>query len=93
MHNQNIIVYMAMITEYRKIDLCFVMIAIWKSNKKTKGVKAMIKEYVINYKVRSLPYWYVFTCYAENSDSAISAFLKEEPFGIESFKIVAVYDI
>lgn len=52
----------------------------------------MIKEYVFNYKVRTIPFWYVFTCYADSADNAISVFLKEYPVGIETFKIVKVYD-
>lgn len=52
-----------------------------------------MKEYVISYKVRSLPYWYTFTCYEESADKAVSAFWRENPFGIEAFRIVAENEI
>ena len=58
-----------------------------------KRGKAMCKEYVFNYKVFSLPYWYVFTCYAKSNDDAISQFLRENPIGIESYRIVHVNNI
>lgn len=53
----------------------------------------MIKEYVFNYKVKTIPYWYTFTCYADSTDNAISAFLKENPIGIETFRIVKVNNL
>ena len=53
----------------------------------------MSKEYVFNYKVKTLPFWYTFRVYAESQDEAISAFLRENPFGIEIYRIVKVYDI
>ncbi len=53
----------------------------------------MVKEYVFKYKVFSLPFWYEFKCYAENTDQACSAFIKANPIGIEKYYIMAVYDI
>lgn len=52
-----------------------------------------MKEYVFNYKVKTIPFWYVWTCYAESTEQAVSAFMKENPIGIESFRIVRVNEI
>lgn len=52
-----------------------------------------MKQYVISYKVRGIPFWYVFTCYAENTDNAVAAFIKEYPIGIETYRIVKTIDI
>ena len=53
----------------------------------------MIKEYVFSYKVKTIPFWYAFSCYAETTDEAITQFIKENPIGIEKYYISAVYDI
>lgn len=53
----------------------------------------MIKEYVVKYKVFTIPFWYEFKCYAGSTDEAVSAFIREEPIGIEKYYISAVYDI
>ena len=51
------------------------------------------KEYIIHYKVFSLPWWYSFSCYADSADSAVSMFLRENPIGIESYKITDSLEI
>lgn len=56
-------------------------------------LKQMYSEFVIKYKVRSVPFWYEFKTIAENSDSAITAFLREYPIGIEKYYISACYSI
>ena len=53
----------------------------------------MYKQYIIKYKLRSLPFYYEFVAYEESTDSAITAFYKEYPIGIERFYIAAVLDI
>lgn len=50
----------------------------------------MIKEYIIKYKVFSIPYYYEFKCVAETTDKAITQFIKKETLiGIERFYIAA----
>lgn len=55
----------------------------------------MYKEFVINYKVKTVPfpYWYTFTTYAETEEEAIKAFLAEYPINIEAYRITAVHNI
>lgn len=53
----------------------------------------MFKQYIIKYKLFGMPYYYEFRTYSENSDSAISAFIKEYPIGIERYYIAAILDI
>ena len=51
------------------------------------------KEYIIKYKVFTIPYYYEFKCYAESNDQAITQFIKAEPIGIERYYIESINDI
>lgn len=51
------------------------------------------KEYVFNYKVKTIPFWYVWTCYAESKEKAVSAFLHENMIGLETYRIVKINNI
>lgn len=53
----------------------------------------MYKEYIIKYKVRSIPFWYEFKGYFRNDDDATTAFLRENMIGLECFRIVARNEI
>lgn len=53
----------------------------------------MYMEFVINYKLFSMPWFYTFTVYAESGSQAISEFLKEYPIGVEKYYISKVYNI
>jgi hypothetical protein len=61
--------------------------------KNEMGEKTMYKQYIIKYKLRSLPFYYECVAYEESTDSAITAFYKEYPIGVERFYIAAVLDI
>lgn len=50
----------------------------------------MIKQYIIKYKVKSIPFYYEFRVYETTTDNAITAFFKEYPIGIERFYIATV---
>lgn len=53
-----------------------------------------MKQYIIKYKVFSLKWWYEFTCYAENTQEALKAFIRENAFiGIEKFYIAKTINI
>lgn len=64
-----------------------------KIEKKRGKKKMKTQEYVFRYKVFSLPYWYEFVCYADSTNKAITMFLRENPIGIESYRILMVKDI
>lgn len=54
----------------------------------------MIKEYIIKYKVFSIPYYYEFKCFADSANNAITQFIKKETLiGIERFYIAAETNI
>lgn len=53
----------------------------------------MVNEYVFRYKVFTIPLWYEFRCYADSTDGAVFAFIRENPIGIEKYYISAVYEI
>lgn len=57
------------------------------------GEKTMYKQYIIKYKLRSIPFYYEFRVYEKSTDDAVTAFYKEYPIGIERFYIAAVLDI
>lgn len=53
-----------------------------------------MKEYTISYKVFSLPWYFTFSCYAENAEQAITKFIKSSDYsGVERFYISSVHDI
>lgn len=51
------------------------------------------KEYVFNYKVKTIPFWYVWTCYAESAGEATTKFFKENTIGLETYRIVKINNI
>ena len=53
----------------------------------------MIKQYIIKYKLFTMPWYYEFTTYAESGSEALAAFIKAEPFGVERYYISAAIDI
>lgn len=53
----------------------------------------MFREYVFKYKLFTMPWFYEFKCYAENTENAIAAFIKENHIGIEKYYIYGVFDI
>lgn len=53
----------------------------------------MIKQFIIKYKLFTMPFYYEFKVYAENTESACNAFFKEYPIGIERFYIATTIDI
>lgn len=53
----------------------------------------MLKEYVFKYKLFSMPWFYEFKCYAETTENAVAAFIKENPIGIEKYYIAFVVEV
>ena len=50
----------------------------------------MIKEYVFKYKVFTMPWWWEWKCYAESTEEACTLFRKDNPTGIECYRIAFV---
>lgn len=52
-----------------------------------------MKQFIIKYKLFSMPFYYEFSVYAESGSHAITAFLKEYPIGIEKYYVSAALSI
>lgn len=52
-----------------------------------------MRQFIIKYKLFTMPWYYEFTTYAESGSEAITAFLKEYPIGIEKYYVAAALSI
>ena len=53
----------------------------------------MCKQYIIKYRIASIPWEFEFMAIEDTADKAITAFIREYPIGITSYRIAAVLDI